>query len=343
MKKIIIGILSFILFIILLSILITGIGSSKEISFKEDLKINYNVKKIRDTYSSEELSIDVYISKDKRIDNMNIEEYVIGVVAAEMPAEFELDALKAQAVAARTYGLAHKEEFGAGKSPKAFGADVNDTVEFQAFMYKEDRFKLWPEKYREKYWDKLLKAVEETKGEVLLYNDELVMAPYYFSTSSGKTEDSAEVFSKGQPYLKSVESKGEERSPKYSTEVNYSYEQLVDILNKSSTKWKLQVKSLNKQILILERSSGGSVTKIRIGNEEITGSKFRSLLNLNSSNFEIKYNKNQVIITCKGYGHGVGMSQWGADAMAKEGYDYKEILEYYYRGVKISRLVTSDR
>lgn len=342
MKKIIIGILSFMLFIIILSILITGIGKRGEVIYKENSNVDYDVNNLEDTYSRDELSIDVYISKDKKIHNMDIEEYVIGVVAAEMPAEFELDALKAQAVAARTYGLAHKEEFGAGKNPKAFGGDVNDTVEFQAFMYKEDRLELWPQKKREEYWDKLLKAVEETKGEVLSYDGKLVMAPYYFSTSSGKTEDAEEVFSKGQPYLKSVESKGEERSPKYITEEKYSYEQIVDILNKSNSKFKLQTKSLDKQIVILDRSKGGSVTKIKVGNEEITGSKFRSILNFNSSNFEIKYNKKDISIICKGYGHGVGMSQWGADAMAKKGYNYKEILKHYYQGVDISRLVTSD-
>lgn len=342
MKKVIIGMLSFMLFIIVLSILITGVGNRQEVTYNENSKEGYNVNKLENIYSSEELSIDVYISKDKKIDNMDIEEYVVGVVAAEMPADFELEALKAQAVAARTYGLAHKEEFGAKKNPKAFGGDVNDTVEFQAFMYKEERLKLWPEKKREEYWNKLLKAVEETKGEVLSYEGSLVMAPYYFSTSSGRTEDAAEVFSTGQPYLKSVESKGEERSKKYITEVKYSYEEIVDILNKYNAKFQLQTKSLEKQIVIQERSKGGSVTRMKVGNEEITGSKFRSMLNLNSSNFEIKYNNKDISIICKGYGHGVGMSQWGADAMAKNGYNYKEILKHYYQGVDISRLVTSD-
>ncbi len=341
MKKIIIGAIAFMLFVILLSILITGIESGKKISFEDDSKTKSDFKKLSDIYSDEELSIDVYISKDKKIDSMDIEEYVLGVVAAEMPAEFELEALKAQAVAARTYGLAHMEEFGAKKSPKAFGGDVNDTVEFQAFMYKEDRLELWPKKNRDKYWDKLLEAVEETRGEVLAYNNELVMAPYYFSTSSGKTEDAEEVFSKGQPYLKSVESKGEERSPKYITEFNYSHEQLANALNKSNTKFKLQAENLNKEIVMLNRSKGGSVTKIRVGNEEITGSKFRSILDLSSSNFDIQYNKKEVIITCKGYGHGVGMSQWGADAMAKKGNNYKEILKHYYKGIEISRLIKS--
>lgn len=341
MKKIIIGIISFMLFVILLSILITGIESGKKISFEDNSKTKSDVKKLSDMYSDEELSIDVYISKDKKIDSMDIEEYVLGVVAAEMPAEFELEALKAQAVAARTYGLAHMEEFGAKKSPKAFGGDVNDTVEFQAFMYKEDRLELWPKKNRDKYWDKLLEAVEETRGEVLAYNNELVMAPYYFSTSSGKTEDAEEVFGKGQPYLKSVESKGEERSPKYTSEFSYSYKQLANALNKSNTKFKLQAENLNKEIVMLNRSKGGSVTKIRVGNEEITGSKFRSILDLSSSNFNIQYNKKEVIIICKGYGHGVGMSQWGADAMAKKGNNYKEILKHYYKGIEISRLIKS--
>ncbi len=119
-----------------------------------------------------------------------------------MPVEFPLEALKAQAVAARTYALAHKEIFGTGNAPKAHGGDVNDTTDFQVFMYKEDRLKMWPKSKRKEFWDKITEAVEETEGEVLSYDGELVMSPYYFSTSGGKTEDAVNVFNKEIPYLK---------------------------------------------------------------------------------------------------------------------------------------------
>lgn len=342
MKKIIIAILSLILFIMILSILVIGLGDRKK-SIDENksdiLKYdNYNINKIKPSYSEDELKIDVYISEKSRIDRMNIEDYVLGVLAAEMPAEFQIEALKAQAVAARTYGLAHKENFGGAKSPKALGADVNNTVEFQVFMYKEDRMKLWPEKNRDKYWEKLTKAVKETKGEVLTYNNELVMAPYYFSTSGGKTEDAVDVFNREQPYLKSVESPGEEKSPKYITEFKFSYSEFINLLNKWNPKIKLKNSNLKSQMSILERTSGGSVTKLKVGSEYISGQKLRSILNLNSANFTIKFNSKDIVVTCKGYGHGVGMSQWGANAMAKEGDNYETILEHYYQGVKITKL-----
>lgn len=340
MQKIIIGVLSSILFIILLSIVVVGIDTRSSIGEVPKSITNHpdNSMKIKSTYSKEDLKIDVYITKEGKIDRMDIEDYVIGVIAAEMPAEFELEALKAQAIAARTYGLAHKENFGGEKSPKAYGADVNDTTEFQVFMYKEDRMNSWPKKKKEEYWEKLTKAVKETKGEVLTYNGELVMAPYYFSTSSGKTEDAADVFSHEIPYLKSVESPGEERSRKYKSEFKYTYNQLADILNKWNPSLKIKPDTLKKQILILERSDGGSVSKMKIGEEYISGQKFRTILNLSSANFDIKFNLNNVVITCNGYGHGVGMSQWGADAMAKEGHDYKDILKHYYQGTDVTKL-----
>ncbi|MBE6044091.1 stage II sporulation protein D [Clostridium thermopalmarium] len=339
MQKIIIGILSGILFIILLSIIVVGVDtkSYKEVPNNNTSQIVDNIK-IKSMYNKEDLNIDVYITKENKIDRMSIEDYVLGVVAAEMPAEFEIEALKAQAVAARTYGLAHKENFGAQKSPKACGADVNDTVEFQVFMNKEERMELWPKDKREEYWDKLNKAVKETENEVLSYDGKLVMAPYYFSTSSGRTEDAKDVFNRSIPYLKSVESPGEERSRKYVSEVKYTYGQLADILNRYNYNFNMKSSTLKNQIAILERTQGGSVSKMKIGNQYISGQNFRNILNLNSANFDIKFNSNDVVIVCKGYGHGVGMSQWGADAMAKEGYNYKEILSHYYQGTDVIKL-----
>lgn len=339
MQKIIIGILSGILFIILLSIIVVGVDtkSYKEVPNNNTSQIVDNIK-IKSMYNKEDLNIDVYMTKENKIDRMDIEDYVLGVIAAEMPAEFELEALKAQAVAARTYGLAHKENFGGEKSPKACGADVNDTVEFQAFMNKEERMKLWPKDKGKEYWDKLNKAVKETESEVLSYDGELVMAPYYFSTSSGRTEDAKDVFNKSIPYLKSVESPGEERSRKYVSEVKYTYGQLADILNKYNPNFNMKSSTLKKHIAILERSHGGSVSKMKIGDEYISGQKFRTILNLNSANFDIKFASNNIVIVCRGYGHGVGMSQWGADAMAKEGHNYKEILSHYYQGTDVTKL-----
>ncbi|KOA18349.1 amidase enhancer precursor [Clostridium homopropionicum DSM 5847] len=341
MKKIFIGVFSLMLFITIISMLLVGLDGIKNnfniINNKNKGDINEN--KLKKVYREEDLNIDVYISKEKRIVSMNIEDYVTGVVAAEMPAEFDIEALKAQAVAARTYGLAHTENFSENKNLKAFGADVNDTTEFQVFIYKDERMALWPKKKGEEYWEKILKAVEETKGEVITYNGSLVMAPYYFSTSSGRTEDAIDVFNKGQPYLKSVESSGEEKSPKYITKVKYTYSQLADIINSYNSKADLKGSTLRSNLRIVERSKAGSVMSLMIGKEYISGQKFRTQLNLNSANFTIEFNPNDITITCMGYGHGVGMSQWGANAMAKDGNTYKEILKHYYQGIELQKLV----
>jgi len=339
MKKIFIGVFSLMLFITTISIFLVG-AEGRKFNFNIiNNKGDYNENKLKKDYKEEELNIDVYISKEKRIVSMNIEDYVIGVVAAEMPAEFNVEALKAQAVAARTYGLAHTENFGGYKSPKALGADVNDTTEFQAFMYKEERMSLWPKKKGEEYWEKISKAVEETKGEVITYDGSLVMTPYYFSTSSGKTEDAIDVFNKGQPYLKSVQSLGEEKSPKYITEIKYTYSQLADIINSYNPKADLKGSTLRSNLKIVERSKAGSVMSLMIGKEYISGQKFRTQLNLNSANFTIKFNSKDIIFICMGYGHGVGMSQWGANAMAKDGSTYKQILKHYYQGIELQMVV----
>ncbi|MCY6355474.1 stage II sporulation protein D [Clostridium sp. ZS2-4] len=343
MKKIVLGILIFISFTLILSMLIVGIDNKNYIMKKMDKnKEKYFKQKgeniILDTYNIKDFDIQVYITKDKKIHTMNIEEYVKGVIAGEMPVNFDIEALKAQAVAARTYGLAHLQKFGAGRSTKANGADVNDTIQFQVYMNKDERIKLWPKKYAEEYWEKLSKAVEDTKGEVLVYENSLVMEPYYFSTSGGKTEDAVDVFSKEIPYLKSVESPGENRAPKYKTQFEYTYNEFTNILNAAFSKANLNCKKLKEQIKILEKSSAGSVKKMRAGYADLTGSQFRSLFNLSSSNFTIDFNSKNISINCSGYGHGVGMSQWGADAMAKEGNDYKQILKHYYQGVDVVKL-----
>ena len=288
-------------------------------------------------YSLPKISkVKVFITKENIIKEINLEEYVTGVVAAEMPAGFEMDALKAQAVAARTYTLAHFTESGGILCKNANGANLCDTVHCQVYMNKEERIKLWG-KDGEKYWDKIKTAVESTKGEVLTYNNSLVMEPYYFATSSGKTENSEEVFSNSIPYLRSVESVGEERAPNFKSIKIFGYNELSQIINNNYKNAKVTPTSIKKQITVIDRTEAGSVKNIKIGSITMTGSKFRTMLGLKSSNFEIVFNLKSVEIDCTGYGHGVGMSQWGADAMAKEGKNYIQILNHYYQGTVISK------
>lgn len=339
LKNILLLITAFTAFIVITSILIVGVGENNSLNKSENSAIESD--KYEDIIKKGSLTkiskIKVFITKENIIKEINLEEYIAGVVAAEMPAEFGLEALKAQAVAARTYALAHVNELGGVLCKNSNGANLCDTVHCQAYMTKEERIKLWPKSSAEKYWDKIELAVKGTLGQVLTYNGSLVMEPYYFATSSGKTENSEEVFSNSIPYLRSVESLGEERAPKFKSSKVFKYKELSEIINKNYKNAKVTSANIKNQITILERTEAGSIKNIKVGSITMTGSKFRTMLGLNSSNFEIKFNSNNVEIDCNGYGHGVGMSQWGADAMSKDGKNYIEILNHYYQGTVVSK------
>ena len=276
------------------------------------------------------ISINVYSSKEGKNKKIDLEEYVYGVVSAEMPANFEIEALKSQAVAARTYALSKK----VNKCANSKGADICDTVHCQVYMNKEERFKGWGNKAKN-YWDKIVQAVDYTKGVVLTYNNELVLNPQFFAISSGKTEDNKDVFASNIPYLKSVDSPGEEIAPKFKSVVKFSYNDFVNKINSTYKKAKMKNSDVKSQVKIVSRTDGGGVEKVHLGKISISGVEFRKLFNLNSSNFSIKFNSNDIEILCKGYGHGVGMSQWGANVMAKNGEKFDNILTHYYTGVKL--------
>ena len=331
-KKFFTGALISVVSIILFCFIILGKSSNKNIININD-KINH-IKPVNNM--THPLRIKVYMTKQCKIKEMDLEEYVKGVVASEMPAEFSLEALKAQAVAARTYALAHMKEYGGSSCPKAKNANLCDTIHCQVFKYKEERMKSWPKLKKYKYWAKIERAVDETKMEVITYDDEVIKEPYYFSTSSGNTENSVEVFANEVPYLKSVKSPEDKISPKFKTKVVYSEKELFNIINKSYPNSLRSNKRLKNQLSIESRTKAGSVKILRMGRTKISGIKFRSLLGLNSSNFTFNFKGNNVEIFCRGYGHGVGMSQWGANALAKKGENYKNILKHYYTGIKIN-------
>lgn len=329
-----------IIFITLFSLLIIGKGQD-DLNSTGSIIPEFFIKSNNIVFNKSirgEPKIKVYITKENKVEEMYLEEYVRGVVAAEMPAEFNIEALKAQAVASRTFALAHMEEFG-GKSYKGNnGANVCDTVKCQVFMHKEDRLKTWPKNKGEEYWNKITEAVGETAGEVLISNGKLVMEPFYFAVSSGKTENSSEVFSDYEPYLKSVDSPGEEMAPKYKSTVKFSYNEFINKVNTEYSNSELSSGNIKSEIEIKSRNSGGSVREIRVGKITMSGTKFRSIMGLNSANFSIKINTNNIEIDCVGYGHDVGMSQWGANVMAKQGKNYRQILTHYYSGVDITKI-----
>lgn len=257
------------------------------------------------------------------IDRVFFEEYVKGVLAGEMPTSFDLEALKAQAVAARSYVLKKMEQ------NKEKDYDVVDTVMNQVYLDDATLKEKWKDKYEEKN-NKIKQAIVETKGEYMTYNNEVIEA-FFFSTSTGKTENSGEVFQTQLPYLKSVDSAwDEEVSPVFSQDNNLSLDEFYQKLNIEYNP--------NLKIEITKTTSTGRIKELKINDHEFKANDIYQKLNLRSTFFDIKQKDNQVEITTKGYGHGVGMSQYGALAMAKKGYKYQDILKYYYQGVEIKKL-----
>lgn len=287
-------------------------NSTNKSNFTETKKDNYKETK-KENIKKNEITVTVYRNNGKII-NLELEEYVLGVVGAEMPASFNIEALKAQAILARTYAL---------KSIKN-GKKLTDTVSTQAYKDNSELQKLWKNDYT-KYYEKIKKAVNETKGKVILYNNEYIDAVYH-STSNGKTENSKNVWKNSLPYLVSVDSSWDKNVKSYKKETIFEINEFCNIL-------KLDVEETITYEII--HNETGRVRQITINNKTFSGTEFRNLLKLRSTDFEIEINDEKIKVTTYGYGHGVGMSQYGANEMAKQGYSYIQILKHYYTGVVI--------
>ena len=248
--------------------------------------------------------------------NIELEDYVIGVVAAEMPASFHIEALKAQSVIVRTYAL--------NKLSK--GVTLTDNNSTQNYIDIDQMRNKWGADF-DKYYNKIKDAVLSTEGTTLKYNDEYIDA-VYFSTSNGYTEDSIYVWGNDIPYLKSVESYWDRDAS------SFFRTQTMD-LNTFNSKLGTNI-SNGDEISIIERNSSSRVSKISVGGKIFSGVQFRNILGLRSADFDIGLNDNLLTITTRGYGHGVGMSQYGANGMAQNGYNYKQILSHYYSNVSIN-------
>jgi len=256
----------------------------------------------------------------------------VGVVAAEMPVSFGLEALKAQAVAARTFTLWRLERGGCEES----GRDIcSDSGCCQAFDSEAACRKKWGGNYAVNR-AKAAEAVSATAGEALYYNGALIEALYH-AASGGYTEDSQNVFGGEQPYLKSVESRYETGSDHITDSVTMSRKDFANAVNDAFPKAKLDRRRLPEQVAVEERYGSGRVKSIRLGGATATGRELRGLLELSSANFTIAFTEEDVTIETKGFGHGVGMSQTGANGMAEQGADYRAILTHYYTGVEIRK------
>ena len=281
-----------------------------------------NIKEIELKYINN-INIRVKRTANNQIDIIPLEQYIVGVLAGEMPIYFELEALKAQAVASRSYALKRIEY------NKDNEYDVVDSILNQVYLDDNYLKEAWKDNYVINI-NKLRTAVNQTIDEYLEYNGEIIDA-LFFSTSNGYTEDSNLVFNLDLPYLKSVKSNWDEKtSSAFNTSTTFSLQEFYE---------KLDLQYSDKlDIEILEKSNSNRIIKLKINGNEIKARDMYNKLGLRSTDFEINQLGSNVIINTKGYGHGVGMSQYGAEGMAIEGYKYDEILKYYYTGVKIKKI-----
>jgi len=287
--------------------------------------------------SRRENTVALYLNSTKKIENTPLEEYVKGVVAAEMPASFDMEAIKAQAVAARTYVYTRWKQAGGSGCSLHPEADVcDDPTHCQAWITKGEMLKKWGIFSYYHYYSKINQAVNSTAGMVLLYEGKPI-DPLFFSTSNGKTENSEDVWENYVPYLRSVISPGEETSPRFLEIKQISVD---DIVKKLRQKWPdliIDSKNPERQWKVLETSTGGRIKIMQMGNKVIKGTEFRQLFDLNSTDIKWERTGSSIKFTCVGFGHGVGMSQYGANAMAKNGSTYVDILKHYYTGVEIKK------
>lgn len=251
---------------------------------------------------------------------MPAQEYLFGVVAAEMPISYEEEALKAQAVAAYTFACYRRR----ANRDRSYDLTTDSTLD-QSFTERAKAKEKWGEKAEENE-KKLDGILEEVKGQYLTYDGQPVLAVYH-AISSGKTESSQTVWGNALPYLQPVSSPGDTLSPDYISRVTLSAEKLASLLSEEcdlSGEEKEYFKNIKK-------TPSGTVKEVTVCGKVLSGSRIRSLLALRSAAFEIAYDK-EFVFTVYGYGHGVGMSQYGAGQMAKQGSDYREILTHYYTG-----------
>ncbi|TCJ05309.1 stage II sporulation protein D [Cytobacillus praedii] len=291
----------------------------------EQLKKGESPAETKVTSSGPAVEVAVFQMQKKQTVTLPLEEYIVGVVASEMPREFEKEALKAQALAARTYIV--NQMLKESKTELPGGALVTDTIQHQVYKDDTELRRIFKDDYS---WaiKKIREAVTETSGQIITYNGSPIDASF-FSTSNGYTENPEEVWSMPLPYLKSVESPWDLKSPKFGGQ---------KVVTVSEFEQKLGVKLPKDSTIgtVTERTVGKRVGEVEINGKTIKGKDIRELLGLKSTDFTWERKGDKIIINTKGNGHGVGMSQYGANGMAAEGKSYKDIIAHYYQGVEVT-------
>ncbi|MBQ5590662.1 MAG: stage II sporulation protein D [Clostridia bacterium] len=320
------------LYLIIFAIIFFAMLTVPLISIKDSGE-NLKIKENQSAFSSQtttlkpksENIVKIFLSDEKKIKEISKEEYLVGVVLCEMDESYPDEALKAQAVAANTL-LIKKREQNASKK-----YDITDDFSIdQGYLTPEKRAKKY-QKVLEKLEKRAKSVVKSVKNEAIYYKNEPILALYH-DTSGGKTENAKDIWGGDYPYLVSVNSVSDLLNPAYLSTVTYSKSDFENLLKNFSVKFS---KDKSKYIGEAKRTNSGTVKEITIGGKTFTGQKLREIFSLRSANFDLKFEEDKFVFTVRGYGHGVGMSQFGAKSMAKDGSDYKEILEWYYKGCKV--------
>ncbi|MGF7049066.1 stage II sporulation protein D [Paenibacillus sp. DS2015] len=291
---------------------------------------------------AEEPNVSVYLTKTGQIETLPLEEYVTGVIAAEMPADFEFEALKAQAIAARTFivrRLMSNDKSGVPATGE--GAIVTDTVNHQAYISKDTLETEWKQKGKEAQLEKLIRATQASRNTVMTYQGKPITASF-FSTSNGYTENSEEYWTEAIPYLRSVSSPWDSKiAPHYKDTVTISQKEFSNKLglsNSAISALAMGKSSKDSLIHIISTTTGHRIKELNIDGITFSGREVREKLGLRSSQFTWTLSGNDIEITTYGYGHGVGMSQWGANGMAQEGYTATQILKHYYTSIQFQQV-----
>ena len=278
----------------------------------------------QETEKADRQNVMVYLTQEDRLAQMTMAEYVQGVLAAEMPAQYHLEALKAQAVAARTRALWQMQHGGCSVHPQA---DIcTDSAHCQGYALPEEKRKRWGAG-GEAYESRLRQAQQETAGQWIAYENEPITVLYH-ANSGGRTEDAQTVFAQALPYLVSVESDEDPNGRDFQQETAFSYEEAAQKLGCTT-------QELRRSFAVAGYTDSGRVSHVQIGEKQIPAAELRRRLGLRSTWFTVVMNEEQLVFQQRGYGHGVGMSQSGANRMAASGADYRQILQHYYTGVEI--------
>jgi stage II sporulation protein D len=279
---------------------------------------------------SRPLTLVVYAKGERQTYRLDLEEYVTGVVAAEMPARFALEALKAQAVAARTLAIRRLKRRGGRGTVSHPTADFSDDpFECQAWVSPKRIRRQWPGWDYYRYIRKVRRAVRETAGIILIYKGQPIDAVYH-STCGGGTAAAAEIWPHSAPYLQATACKFDRHSPRYRSQAFFTWRELAVALRAP--------RATVKKIRMERRTASGRAAMVALGKYRLTGSEFRARLGLNSTRIGWRVRPQGLSLQVTGYGHGVGMCQYGADGLAKQGYNYRQILTHYYQGVKFAIL-----